>query len=126
MRVALAHIARERDRPRLADQPAETLCQRAARLIAHTSAGLPAPVPEDLRKPAYTVTARPTRISGIESHWPIERPVSRANRSEERRVGKECVSTCRSRWSPHHYKKKTSIRHKPTVNTSQGRYVTTW
>src|SRR3546814_14064831 len=28
------------------------------------------------------------------------------NRSEERRVGKECVSTCRSRWSPYHYKKK--------------------
>src|SRR3546814_13271883 len=26
-------------------------------------------------------------------------------RSEERRVGKECVSTCRSRWSPCHYKK---------------------
>src|SRR3546814_3732265 len=23
-------------------------------------------------------------------------------RSEERRVGKECVSTCRSRWSPYH------------------------
>src|SRR3546814_1309481 len=28
-------------------------------------------------------------------------------RSEERRVGKECVSTCRSRWSPYHQKKKT-------------------
>src|SRR3546814_11329156 len=27
-------------------------------------------------------------------------------RSEERRVGKECVSTCRSRWSPYHAKKK--------------------
>src|SRR3546814_13634355 len=26
-------------------------------------------------------------------------------RSEERRVGKECVSTCRSRWSPYHKKK---------------------
>src|SRR3546814_19982104 len=26
-------------------------------------------------------------------------------RSEERRVGKECVSTCRSRWSPYHSKK---------------------
>src|SRR3546814_18835656 len=26
-------------------------------------------------------------------------------RSEERRVGKECVSTCRSRWSPYHLKK---------------------
>src|SRR3546814_18867632 len=30
-----------------------------------------------------------------------------AQRSEERRVGKECVSTCRSRWSPYHKKKKT-------------------
>src|SRR3546814_20044062 len=28
-------------------------------------------------------------------------------RSEERRVGKECVSTCSSRWSPYHKKKKT-------------------
>src|SRR3546814_1832471 len=26
----------------------------------------------------------------------------RDRRSEERRVGKECVSTCRSRWSPYH------------------------
>src|SRR3546814_3146636 len=28
--------------------------------------------------------------------------LSRGARSEERRVGKECVSTCRSRWSPYH------------------------
>src|SRR3546814_13547594 len=28
--------------------------------------------------------------------------VERGGRSEERRVGKECVSTCRSRWSPYH------------------------
>src|SRR3546814_9888190 len=28
-------------------------------------------------------------------------------RSEERRVGKECVSTCRSRWSPYHKKQKS-------------------
>src|SRR3546814_8591417 len=27
---------------------------------------------------------------------------SYGSRSEERRVGKECVSTCRSRWSPYH------------------------
>src|SRR3546814_15417381 len=33
-------------------------------------------------------------------------------RSEERRVGKECVSTCRSRWSPYQYKKKN----KDTIN----------
>src|SRR3546814_17798944 len=38
-----------------------------------------------------------------------------APRSEERRVGKACVSTCRSRWSPYHSKKKT----KPTrINKS--------
>src|SRR3546814_12792544 len=30
-------------------------------------------------------------------------------RSEERRVGKECVSTCRSRWSPCHEKKRIQI-----------------
>src|SRR3546814_15631616 len=29
-----------------------------------------------------------------------------SDRLEERRVGKECVSTCRSRWSPYHYKNK--------------------
>src|SRR3546814_19682731 len=29
-----------------------------------------------------------------------QRIAARADRSEERRVGKECVSTCRSRWSP--------------------------
>src|SRR3546814_14312898 len=28
--------------------------------------------------------------------------LARVFRSEERRVGKECVSTCRSRWSPYH------------------------
>src|SRR3546814_4936545 len=28
--------------------------------------------------------------------------ISITDRSEERRVGKECVSTCRSRWSPYH------------------------
>src|SRR3546814_15057458 len=36
-------------------------------------------------------------------------------RSEERRVGKECVSTCRSRWSRYHKKKKQQ-NHKQKVN----------
>src|SRR3546814_20135959 len=39
----------------------------------------------------------------------------RLRRSEERRVGKECVSTCRSRWSPYHSKKKhKNSTHKDT------------
>src|SRR3546814_16376975 len=32
----------------------------------------------------------------------VERLEAGIGRSEERRVGKECVSTCRSRWSPGH------------------------
>src|SRR3546814_15912804 len=42
----------------------------------------------------YPLKGNPSRI-----FLPI-RPTIR--RSEERRVGKECVSTCRSRWSPYH------------------------
>src|SRR3546814_11179253 len=38
------------------------------------------------------------------------RRASLMRRSEERRVGKECASTCRSRWSPYHYKKKRHAR----------------
>src|SRR3546814_17568787 len=39
-------------------------------------------------------------------------------RSEERRVGKECVSTCRSRWSPYHYKtKRKYARHMTKQHT---------
>src|SRR3546814_20015689 len=45
---------------------------------------------------------------GMQLHWDgnntrvEERNKSAAFRSEERREGKGCVSTCRSRWSPHH------------------------
>src|SRR3546814_808725 len=35
----------------------------------------------------------------LEEYWWC---TEQALRSEERRVGKECVSTCRSRWSPYH------------------------
>src|SRR3546814_4941274 len=42
-----------------------------------------------------------TIVEGIALTVPAE-----SARSEERRVGKECVSTCRSRWSPSHEKQK--------------------
>src|SRR3546814_13509432 len=32
----------------------------------------------------------------------VNNEIGTIQRSEERRVGKECVSTCRSRWSPYH------------------------
>src|SRR3546814_6699247 len=34
--------------------------------------------------------------------WGLLHQIFENGRSEERRVGKECVSTCRSRWSPYH------------------------
>src|SRR3546814_3865674 len=37
---------------------------------------------------------------GLNVHFGLIEPP--ADRSEERRVGKECVSTCRSRWSTYH------------------------
>src|SRR3546814_12403145 len=43
----------------------------------------------------------PTSAGAQQSTIPV-------SRSEERRVGKECVSTCRSRWSPSPYKKKNN------------------
>src|SRR3546814_20816519 len=41
---------------------------------------------------------------GLRSEEPddIREGIASYKRSEERRVGKECVSTCRSRWSPYH------------------------
>src|SRR3546814_4688456 len=34
--------------------------------------------------------------------WEVDVQGQKLKRSEERRVGNECVSTCRSRWSPYH------------------------
>src|SRR3546814_11792551 len=58
--------------------------------------------------------ANVSRSSEAPTYWEIigssgmnKLDLQRAStRSEERRVGKECVSTCRSRWSPYHSKKK--------------------
>src|SRR3546814_10053477 len=47
-------------------------------------------------------------VSVMPQAWPtsipafMNRSIIARGRSEERRVGKECVSTCRSRWSPYH------------------------
>src|SRR3546814_17503628 len=39
--------------------------------------------------------------------------------SEERRVGKECGSTCRSRWSPYHSKKKQNNYRQHSYNNQE-------
>src|SRR3546814_12316560 len=57
------------------------------------------------------VTAWPKNLPGpgVAAQLLADR-ITALSRSEERRVGKECVSTCRSRWSPSHSKKNTSTR----------------
>src|SRR3546814_12311836 len=47
---------------------------------------------------AAAARAEQFRVLGNHIHFARWRQI----RSEERRVGKECVSTCRSRWSPYH------------------------
>src|SRR3546814_15282164 len=56
----------------------------------------------------YEVTTADTAVTRMNvTHKPFDDPRVRlafrlaVDRSEERRVGKECVSTCRSRWSPY-------------------------
>src|SRR3546814_5195746 len=51
------------------------------------------------------ITINPARVFGVADRigaLEVGRAADLVLRSEERRVGKECVSTCRSRWSPYH------------------------
>src|SRR3546814_13449568 len=45
---------------------------------------------------------RATVVEGAGPLQPVVDAGAGIDRSEERRVGKECVSTCQSRWSPYH------------------------
>src|SRR5216110_2065765 len=84
------------------------------------------------QKTAYVVSSRDWSSDVCSSDlcsWPRSRrastrgrrPVSRLacgsrrDRSEERRVGKECVSLCRSRWSRSHQKKKKKKKNLTTI-----------
>src|SRR3546814_5786137 len=53
---------------------------------------------------AWLGLAAPVTAAGWEARaaQPAGQAEASVGRSEERRVGKECVSTCRSRWSPYH------------------------
>src|SRR3546814_11263233 len=54
----------------------------------------------------WRVTAHGTLLQSanfaVSTTGTLFEPTTDAERSEERRVVKECVSTCRSRWSPYH------------------------
>src|SRR3546814_17469022 len=53
---------------------------------------------------AYGIPLAPSQVAA-DADEAVRIAAPLLERSEERRVGKECVSTCRSRWSPYHDKK---------------------
>src|SRR3546814_11952219 len=55
-------------------------------------------LPRPRREAVPEVAITPARLARISRKAPPAEPP----RPEERRVGKECVTTCRSRWSPYH------------------------
>src|SRR3546814_18443813 len=58
-------------------------------------------------------------VAATDRHNPIVAwALTTTMRSEERRVGKECVSKCRSRWSPYNEKKKTSDKEHTNDNST--------
>src|SRR3546814_16943835 len=58
--------------------------------------------------------AKELPIPPVNYHTQLRRVLTFAiDRSDERRVGKDCVSQCRSRWSPYQSKKKQKTYYKP-------------
>src|SRR3546814_5666200 len=69
-------------------------------------------LPARTQRPSAVTTSAESRLSQLSPYLRVSQPYPpprvrpampvSLTRSEERRVGKECVSTCRSRWSPYH------------------------
>src|SRR3546814_19128817 len=75
-----------------------------------------------------TMTLHPDRLRPLAGNGG-EQNMGQTDRSETRRVGKECVSTCRSRWSPYHsntkqnrnnivYRNNSTVRGQPYIITN--------
>src|SRR3546814_16626735 len=83
-------------------------CQARGALLPHhfTLATRPEGPFGGLLSVALSVGSRRPGVTCHRALWSPDFP-RHPFRSEERRVRTECVSTCRSRWSPYHYKKKS-------------------
>src|SRR3546814_13808022 len=88
----------------------QVLAQRAAAAAGTPIAGVAAPMPDDAEGASeYRVLLavlhedlrQLSETQSVTARNPLKAEMAH-KRSEERRVGKECVSTCRSRWSPYH------------------------
>src|SRR3546814_13430331 len=90
-RVLFRSRLREVELDAVASRPQYPLDRRKNERIEHQRG--------DMRRP-FEQAAKPLRAAAVEIAF------AKGRRSEERRVGKECVSTCRYRWSRDHSKKK--------------------
>src|SRR3546814_12021202 len=86
---------------RVTDVLGDPFAPRSFSLIAIHKYGIPFAFPEEVEEEAARVAALPLHPDKREDlrHLPIVALIQW--RSEERRVGKECVRRCRSRWWPH-------------------------
>src|SRR3546814_17838342 len=86
-------------------KPTVSMPRDAAR-VPQKESKLSAPVNDisNAQPPAPVLEEPPPATQGaaVPINEAKESPQPESTRSEERRVGKECVSTCRSRWSPYH------------------------
>src|SRR3546814_5483396 len=71
---------------------------RGVSLLGVASAG----TARDIRDEVWRRLASGWKPRNLDRICTREATLEQLPRSEERRVGKECVSTCRSRWSPYH------------------------
>ena len=81
---------------RLALQAPERVASLCSIMSSSGAKGLPGPTP-DMRRVLFTPPAK----AGTQAAHQHALRFVQALRSEERRVGKECTSWCRSRWSPY-------------------------
>src|SRR3546814_17279449 len=95
--------------------------QKAPRPVTRTRLPTPLPEPDRLTVAQHVVErlldqlTYPLRLVHYQAPrvpGPLGLHVEGDRRPEERRVGKECVSTCRYRWSPYHVQKKKSSKSK--------------
>src|SRR3546814_18536409 len=94
---------------RISDWSSDVCSSDLQRRIGHLQTRLIGPPPKE---PIISFASFRYQAKG----WPrSRRAVARFERSAERRVGKECVSTCRFRWSPYH-SNKNNTTNKPIPN----------
>src|SRR3546814_19188724 len=100
-RRAQLDLAAEPGRGRVALIEDELVARRTDHLVGEVAR---LEIGERIELPAAAMDEADTRVVGGRSTVGAGEA-----RSEERRVGKECVSTCRSRWSPYNYTKKQTV-----------------